>query len=51
MPVMIIGLFLGLSAIIDYKKGRNPTGIAKLHRPLMLLGAAALAGAVIEVEL
>ncbi|RPJ74427.1 MAG: hypothetical protein EHM20_10620 [Alphaproteobacteria bacterium] len=50
MPAMIIGPFLGLKAISDYRKGKNPTGIAKLHRPLMLLGATALAGAVIVVE-
>ena len=50
MPAMIIGPILGLKAIDDYKKGRNPSGIAKLHRPLMILGAAALAGAAIVVE-
>lgn len=50
MPAMVIGPILGLKAIDDYKKGRNPSGIAKLHRPLMILGAAALAGAAIVVE-
>lgn len=50
MPAMIIGPILGLKAIDDYKKGKNPSGVAKLHRPLMLLGAAALAGAAIVVE-
>ncbi|MBY0413434.1 MAG: hypothetical protein K2Q18_04685 [Bdellovibrionales bacterium] len=50
MPAMIIGPILGLKAIDDYKKGRNPSGAAKLHRPIMILGAAALAGAAIAVE-
>lgn len=50
MPAMIIGPILGLQAINDYKKGQNPSGAAKLHRPIMILGAAALAGAAIVVE-
>lgn len=50
MPAMIIGPLLGLKALNDYKRGRNPRGIAKLHRPVMILGAAALAGAAIVVE-
>ncbi len=50
MPAMIIGPLLGLKAIDDYKKGRDPRGIAKLHKPIMALGVAALAGAVISVE-
>lgn len=50
MPAMIIGPILGLKAIDDYKKGKNPTGIAKLHKPIMALGLAALAGAAIVVE-
>lgn len=50
MPAMIIGPILGLKALDDYKRGRNPRGIAKMHRPLMVLGAAALAGAAIVVE-
>lgn len=50
MPAMIIGPLLGLKAISDYKKGQDPSGIAKLHKPLMALGVAALAGAVISVE-
>ena len=50
MPAMIIGPLLGLKAIDDYKKGKNPSGIAKLHKPVMALGIAALAGAAIVVE-
>lgn len=50
MPAMIIGPILGLKAIDDYKKGKNPSGVAKLHRPLMILGAAALAGAAVVIE-
>lgn len=50
MPAMVIGPFLGLAALNDYKKGKNPSGIAKLHRPVMMLGVAALAGAAISVE-
>lgn len=50
MSAMVIGPILGLKAISDYRQGRNPSGIAKLHRPLMLLGVAALAGAAIVVE-
>ena len=50
MPAMIIGPLLGLKAISDYKKGQDPSGIAKLHKPIMALGVAALAGAVISVE-
>ena len=49
-PAMIIGPILGLKAISDYKKGKNPSGIAKLHRPIMAIGIAALAGAAIMVE-
>ncbi len=50
MPAMIIGPILGLSALNDYKKGRNPSGISKLHVPVMMLGAAALAGAAVVIE-
>lgn len=50
MPAMIIGPILGMKAIDDYKKGKNPSGIAKLHKPIMALGIAALAGAAIVVE-
>ena len=50
MPAMILGPILGLKAINDYKKGKNPSGIAKLHRPLMLAGAAALVGAAVTIE-
>lgn len=45
MPAMIIGPMFALKAHNDYKKGRNPTGVGKLHRPIMMLGIAALAGA------
>jgi hypothetical protein len=50
MPAMIIGPLLGLKAYDDYKKGKNPSGVAKLHKPIMFLGVAALAGAAIAVE-
>lgn len=45
MPAMIIGPLFALKAHNDYKKGRNPSGVGKLHRPIMMLGIAALAGA------
>jgi hypothetical protein len=50
VPAMIIGPILGLKAIDDYKKGKNPSGIAKLHKPVMALGLAALIGAAVVVE-
>lgn len=50
MPAMIIGPILGLTAYHDYKKGRDPKGLARLHRPVMALGVAALAGAFVMVE-
>lgn len=50
MPAMILGPIFGMKAISDYKKGKNPSGIGKLHRPLMLAGAAALLGAAITIE-
>jgi hypothetical protein len=45
MPAMIIGPLFALKAHNDYKRGHNPTGVGKLHRPIMMLGIAALAGA------
>lgn len=50
MPAMIIGPILGMKAISDYRKGRNPSGISKLHAPIMMVGVAALAGAAVVIE-
>jgi len=50
MPGMILAPVLGLMAYNDYKKGKNPTGIAKMHRPVMALTSLALLGAVISIE-
>lgn len=45
VPAMILGPIFGLKAYNDYKNGKNPRGIGKLHRPTMMLGSAALLGA------
>ncbi len=50
MPAMIIGPALGLKAYGDYKHGKNPSGIGKLHKPVMMLGVASLLGAAFVAE-
>lgn len=45
VPAMILGPIFAFKAYTDYKNGRNPSGIGKLHRPTMMLGSAALLGA------
>ncbi len=50
MPAMILGPIFAYKAYSDYKDGKNPSGVGKLHRPLMFLGGAALLGAGIVAE-
>lgn len=45
VPAMILGPIFALKAYNDYKNGKNPRGIGKLHRPTMMLGSVALLGA------
>jgi hypothetical protein len=40
---MVLAPVLGLMALKDYHDGKDPTGIAKVHKPLMILGYAAFA--------
>ncbi len=41
----VLAPILGLMAYKDYDKAQDPSGIAKLHRPVMLTGIAALLSA------
>lgn len=41
----VLAPVLGLMAYKDYDKGQDPSGAAKLHRPVMLTGIAALVSA------
>ncbi len=50
LPAMILAPILGYKAYSDYKKGQNPNGIGKLHRPVMMLGVASLFGAAFVAE-
>ncbi len=49
-PGMIMAPILGVMAYQDYKNAKNPSGIAKLHRPIMSLTSLALLGAVISIN-
>lgn len=40
-PAMIAAPFLGLLAYKNYKDGKDPEGLGKLHRPVMWAGVAA----------
>lgn len=42
---MLLGPILGMLAFKDYHDGKDPEGIAKLHRPLMFAGLAAYSAA------
>jgi cytochrome bd-type quinol oxidase subunit 2 len=42
---MVLAPVLGLLALKDYHDGKNPEGIAKLHKPVMMAGFAAFAAA------
>jgi hypothetical protein len=40
---MVLGPILGMLAFKDYHDGGDPSGISKMHRPLMMLGFTAFA--------
>lgn len=49
-PAMVLGPVMGLMAYNQYKNGKDPKGISKLHGPVMALGVASLLGAAIAIE-
>lgn len=50
LPAMILSPILGALAFKDYHNGQNPKGIAKLHRPITLLGSLAFLGSYLVIQ-